>query len=155
MIFSFDRLAAMFGDFKEFGPPDGGLAGRGHDHAHGQRSRSPIPSQRNQGAPVQPKLFPEPWSTQHVGLDDSVKNGNYEQATLDKLADVDVKQRQRWIRATKQQPCGPLFVAAFLCSSSGCDRAPGWLLLPSSLLFFFGGRPSFAVKRARPCLNHG
>ena len=87
----------MFGDFKEFGPPDGGLAGRGHDHAHGQRSRSPIPSQRNQGAPVQPKLFPEPWSTQHVGLDDSVKNGNYEQATLDKLADVDVKQRQRWI----------------------------------------------------------
>ena len=87
----------MFGDFKEFGPPDGGLAGRGHDQAHGQRSRSPIPSQRNQGAPVQPKLFPEPWSTQHVGLDDSVKNGNYEQATLDKLADVDVKQRQRWI----------------------------------------------------------
>ena len=93
----------MFGEYKEFAATDGGSNGKGDEQATRQRSRSPVSAQLIPGRPNAGQLFTEPWSCEHVGLDDAIRKGNFSPETLNKMAEVPLSIRTRWIHDVIQK----------------------------------------------------
>ena len=98
MSLLFERFVAMFGNFNDFTTQDSGGRGSGTAQRSNARSRSPMRSQMSQARTSLPASFREPWTCEHPGLDEYVKQNDFEPQTLEKMTLVDVSQRRKWVQ---------------------------------------------------------